>query len=125
MTYLITFACYGARVHGDEAPSVDRKHNIPGSPMLAPNFERAFAERRLMKQIAYSMDEPRRTSVLSSIVERCSERGWGLLAAHVRSNHVHIIVDADVAAERMMNDLKSYASRFLNQAGFDAPDRKR
>jgi REP element-mobilizing transposase RayT len=33
------------------------------------------------------------------------------LAAHARTNHVHIVVDADVPPERIMNDLKSYASR--------------
>ena len=125
MTYLITFACYGAHVHGDESPSVDRKHNIAGTRMLEPNFGRAFAERRSMDQLPYSMDRPHRDAVLASIVERSLRRGWSLIAAHVRSNHVHVIIDADVAPERIMNDLKSYASRFLNQAGFDTPGRKR
>jgi hypothetical protein len=34
-----------------------------------------------------------------------------LLAAHVRSNPVHMAVDADRSAEQVMNALKSYASR--------------
>ncbi len=124
-TYLITFSCYGAHVHGDDSWSIDRKHNLTGSPMLAPNFNRAFAERRLMDQLPYRMDRPRRQAVLAAIVERCLQRGWILLAAHVRSNHVHLIVVTNAAAERVMNDVKSYASRRLNHAKFEGPDRKR
>jgi REP element-mobilizing transposase RayT len=37
--------------------------------------------------------------------------------------HVHLVVDADPAPERVMNDLKSYASRILNQQGLDNPHR--
>jgi REP element-mobilizing transposase RayT len=48
-----------------------------------------------------------------------------LLAVHVRTNHVHVLVDAEARPERVMNDLKSYASRLLNKLGFDEPDRKR
>ena len=125
MTYLITFACYGAHVHGDESPSVDRKHNVVGSPMLEPNFHRAFAERRSMDQRPYALDQPRRDVVLAAIIERCSQRSWGLIAAHVRTNHVHVIVETEVKPERCMTDLKAYASRMLNHAGFDTPDRKR
>jgi REP element-mobilizing transposase RayT len=31
----------------------------------------------------------------------CAHRGWNLLAAHVRSNHVHVIVEAEIRPERM------------------------
>jgi len=125
VVYLITLACYGSHLHGDESGSVDRRHAVPGAPMLEPNFNRSFAARRSMLQGSYTMDRPRRDTVLASLVERCSNRGWSLLAAHVRTNHLHIVLDAEAAPERIMNDLKSYASRMLNLAGFDTPDRKR
>jgi len=48
-----------------------------------------------------------------------------LLAVHVRSNHVHIVLDVPVAPEKAMNELKAYASRSLNRAGLDEPDRRR
>ena len=47
------------------------------------------------------------------------------LAAHVRSNHVHAVVDAEVSPERVMSDFKGYASRRLNQMSLDDPNRKR
>ncbi len=125
MTYLITFACYGAHLHGDESGSVDRSHNAPGSRMLGHNPTRLAAERHLMDQAVYTLDHSRRLTVLDAVVDRAKQRGWMVLAVHVRTNHVHAIVDADVASARVMNDLKSYASRRLNVAGLDAPDRKR
>jgi len=125
MTYLITFACYGCHVRGDEPGAVDTEHNLPGSRLIEPNPKRASAERHQMDQSAYGLDSIRREVVLASLLERCSERHWTLLAAHVRTNHVHIVLEAEAPPERLMNDLKSYASRRLNQAGFDGPARKR
>ena len=71
------------------------------------------------------MDRVRRETVLASLLERCAERHWSLLAAHVRSNHVHVVVEADTRPERVLNDLKSYTSRCLNPKGLDELARKR
>ena len=78
-----------------------------------------------MDQQPYRMDERRRKAVLTSLQERCSQKNWSLLAAHVRTNHVHLVVEGEARPERMMNDLKSYASRFLNRMGLDQSARKR
>ena len=78
-----------------------------------------------MDQPPYTMDTARRGIVLASLRERCSAHHWNLLAAHVRTTHVHVVVEADARPERIMNDLKSYASRCLNQAGLDETGRKR
>jgi REP element-mobilizing transposase RayT len=50
---------------------------------------------------------------------------WVLLAAHVRTNHVHVVVEANIRPEMAMNAFKAYASRSLNRLGSDEPDRKR
>ena len=125
MTYLITFACYGCHLHGDELGSVDREHNLPGSPVLEADPARAAAERERMHQPLYNLDQIRRDAVLEAIQEVCSHRCWHLLAAHVRSNHVHTVVKAEVPPDRIMNDFKTYASRRLNRMGLDEPHRKR
>jgi REP element-mobilizing transposase RayT len=125
MTYLITFSCYGARLHGDERGTVDRHHNIPGNRALSANAQRASAERRQMDQEPYLLDQDRRTTVLEAILEVASHRGWELLAAHVRTTHVHTVVQADVSPERAMNDFKAYASRRLALLGHDPSGRKR
>jgi REP element-mobilizing transposase RayT len=112
-------------MHGDDSGSVDRAHHLPGSRLFEANSMRVSTEKQQMDQPPYGMDRDRREAVLESIMERCSERAWNLRAAHVRTNHVHIVVDAEARPERIMNDLKSYASRCLNRLGFDDPARKR
>lgn len=125
MRYFITFACYGAHLHGDESGSVDRRHNLFGGRSLEADPQRAAAERRSMNQPRYELDGNRRAVVLQALGEVCWRRGWNLLAAHVRSNHVHVIVEAEVPPEKVMNDFKAYASRALNQLGRDEPGRRR
>jgi REP element-mobilizing transposase RayT len=125
MRYFLTFACYGAHLHGDESGSVDRHHNRFGARALAPDPRRAAAERRGMNQRPYELDNDSRTVVLESLQEVCSHRGWNLLAAHVRSNHVHIILEAEIRPEKVMNDFKAYASRALNRLEGDEAGRRR
>jgi REP element-mobilizing transposase RayT len=125
MRYFITFACYGSHLHGDESGSVDRKHNLFGGRLAAASAERLAAKCGQMDQPPYLLDQARRMTVLDALREVCLHRGWSLWAAHVRTNHVHAIVEADARPERVMHAFKSYASRALNRLGIDEPDRKR
>jgi REP element-mobilizing transposase RayT len=126
LAYLITFTCYGAWLHGDDRGSADRDgHNLPGEPYLPPNPDRARFERDELAQPPYALDEPRRAVVLATIREVCRHHGWALLAAHVRSNHLHVVVTADAPPERVMNDLKAYSSRRLSEAGYESAQRRR
>jgi REP element-mobilizing transposase RayT len=125
MRYFITFSCYGHHLHGDQSGSVGRDHNLPGSRLLLHNPDRIEAEHHLMDQLPYSLNQRSRTVVLDALRQVCIHRGWTLLAAHVRSTHVHVIVDAEVQPEKIMNDFKSYASRRLNRSGLEEPNRKR
>jgi REP element-mobilizing transposase RayT len=125
MTYLITFACYGHHLHGTVSGSVDRGHNVHGTPTLEVDSTRAAAEEELMDQAPYDLDQIRREAVLEAIQEVCVHRGWGLLAAHVRSTHLHTVVEAEASPERVMSNCKVYASRRLNRMRLDEPNRKR
>lgn len=124
MRYFITFACYGAHLHGNDNGSVDRRHNIFGTRPLLPNPPRAVAELRRMNHPAYELDKESRPVVLETIQQVCKHRGWNLLAAHVRSNHVHVIVEAEVPPEKVMNDFKAYASRALNNTQREHPTQR-
>ena len=88
---------------------------MPGSRLLDVDPQRVSAERQRMRQAPYMLGVARREAVLEALREVCEHRGWGLLAAHVRTNHVHVVVEAEVPPERIMNDFKSYASRALNR----------
>ena len=78
-----------------------------------------------MRQDAYRLDPASREAVLKAMRAVCSHRGWDLLAAHVRTNHVHAVVCADVEPQRVMVDLKAYASRTLSEAGLGGRGLKR
>jgi REP element-mobilizing transposase RayT len=112
-------------MRGSESGSVDPKHNVPGTPILEGDSARVASEGRRMDQPPYHLDHLRRDAVLEALREVCAHRDWTLLAAHVRSNHVHAVVEAEAPPEQIMNDFKAYASRRLNRMGVDGPDRKR
>ena len=125
LAYHIVISCYGARLHGSEAGSVDRDHNRSGTEYLPFNPQREQLGFERMVQPPYRMDKPRRNVVLEAVREVCFYRHWSLLAAHVRTTHFHAVVKAPVVPERVLNDLKSYSSRRLNESGFDPAGRKR
>ena len=70
-----------------------------------------------MLQYPYVLDEAARQLVLAAIRKHCAHRGWNLLVAHVRSNYVHVIVEARIRPERIMNEFKAYASRLPRDRG--------
>jgi REP element-mobilizing transposase RayT len=125
MTYLITFSCYGCHLHGDERGSVDPNHNHYRNPIIEPDA--AFRRRELedLTEPPYHLEAPQRDIMLRSLQEVCPYHRWWLLAAHVRSTHVHVVVDAGRAPEFVMNAFKSRASRLLNQSGLEPQLRKR
>jgi REP element-mobilizing transposase RayT len=104
---------------------VDAEHNQFETPWLPADQELEQKERASMTQAPYQMDAQRRRIVLKAIREVCEYREWQLHAIHVRQTHVHVIVSASDTPERIMNDFKAYASRALNRANLDSPDRKR
>ena len=123
-TYLITFVCYGTRLPG-QAGAVDRQHNLYKGPYPKQSEVRETFAKELARQVPYTLDDARRRLVLEAIQEVCQWRKWMLMAAHVRTNHVHVVVDADRSPEQVMTAFKAYASRALNQSRLDGPNRTR
>jgi REP element-mobilizing transposase RayT len=107
LAYFITFHCYGTWLQGEEPGSVDGAHNQSDTPFLPPDPQTRHRHQERMDQPAYHLDALRRGHVLQAIREVCRYRGWRLLAAHVRSSHVHIVVTAPCPPERVMNDCKA------------------
>jgi REP element-mobilizing transposase RayT len=125
LAYFITFTTYGTWLHGRVTGSVDRKHNAPGTPFLSTDARLEDCRRRAMRQEPYSLDEGRRGVVLRTIREVARHRGWRLWAAHVRTNHVHIVVTAPAKPEKVMADFKAWASRRLREIFSEDADRDR
>jgi REP element-mobilizing transposase RayT len=68
-----------------------------------------------MREEPYLLDHASRQIVLAAIRRVCAHRGWRLIAAHVRTSHVHVVVNAGVTPERIMHAFKAYACRSLHQ----------
>ena len=127
LAYFITFTTYGTWLPGTDkgAGSVDKQHNVFGTPFVAADADRAQAASEAMTQEPYTLLPAQREVVRDAIRTFCIEKGWQLLALHVRSNHIHLVIAADREPGRLMSDIKGRASRELTRAGFDDAQRKR
>ena len=115
LAYFITFTTYGTRLHGNENGSVDVEHNAHETPFVEPDPRREKEARSAMTQPAYVMGAAERQVVCEAIVQLAKERGWDLLAAHVRTTHVHVVVCAERDPGRLMSDLKQQPARKLER----------
>jgi len=92
--YLITWVCYGAWLPG-QSGIISRKQNQYGAPLQKPDASTERQSTNHMPQPPYLLDALRRQAVLQSLKQVCLCRGWMLWAAHVRTNHVHVIITAN------------------------------
>ena len=117
LAYLITFRSYGTWLHGDERGSVDRFHNVYGTPRLPPNEQRKQYEERLLAMPPVKLNSRKRAVVEAGIRETCAIRKWLLWAFNIRTNHVHTVVSANSPAWQVLNALKANATRSLRESG--------
>lgn len=118
--YLITFHTYGSWLPGDERGTVRRHQNRYGEPMRGRCDALHARSRELLQSAPVVLDTAERLVVLRAFSEVCQHRGWSMHAAHVRTNHVHVVVTAGAPPERIMGDLKAWATRRLAEAGHRA-----
>jgi len=117
VVYLLTFNCYGARLPDDprgwvERPRGDHRggHHDPNSGLHKHCCEE-------MKEQPHLLDLIRAKKVLTAIQEVCRFREWEFVAAHVRTNHVHVIVGGIKDPASAITTFKAYSSRALNHKG--------
>jgi len=112
--YLITFRCYGTWLHGTKG-SVDRFHNAYGTPTLAADKARWQYNRRALVQPPVKLKRQQRGRVEEAIKETCDIRKWSLWVSNVRTNHVHVVVTANCAPDKVMNAFKANATRKMRE----------
>jgi hypothetical protein len=101
-------------MRGDEKGSVDRPREGRGGP-IEPSATLVNYGERIMTHSAASLDLGESLLVLSAIRETCAFRHWTLLAAHVRSTHVHLVVEGIIEASWAIRDFKAYPTRALKR----------
>jgi REP element-mobilizing transposase RayT len=115
--YFITFRCYGTWLHGDQRGAIDWRHRAYKSPLLERDEERERKEFKALKHSPVLLDERQRMIVELTIHEVAEHRTWIVHALAVRSNHVHVVVAAEITPENVMNSFKSWATRRMVEAG--------
>jgi len=63
-----------------------------------------------------TFDERMRDVVLAAIREVSNLRGWRLWAAHVRTQHLHLVVSSLDDVKKVMVDYKARSTRLLRDA---------
>jgi REP element-mobilizing transposase RayT len=109
LTIFTTWTTYGSWLPGDQ-----RCWFKSGAGVQLPSERiRRFAE-RLMVDPAYILGASQRLMVQATIRENCQHRGWELHAVNCRSNHVHVVVTADVKEiETPRETFKAWCTRKL------------
>lgn len=124
LAYLISYRCYGTWLHGDHRGSVDLENRTPGQPYVPPDVARERAELLRLKHDPVTMSPQQRRVVDTALRQVCRHRGWELLQTAVQTNHLHVVVGAPEAPERVMNAFKAWSTRALRDAGLISSDTK-
>jgi hypothetical protein len=131
LCWLLTNTTYGTWLPGDERGSVtsvrDRRpgeaevsvrveHDRPGEAWEGSLPELKRSARKLMKGRPIYLDLVQAEIVLVKFQETAAYRGWSLEAVSIMANHYHVVVCAadEWSSDRILSDLKAYATRALN-----------
>jgi REP element-mobilizing transposase RayT len=113
--YFLTFRTYATWLHGDLRSSVDPKHNIYGTPKIKPKPKLHQAMKNDCTEDNLIMNASQRNTVLQSIINTCQYNNWYLYASHVRSNHIHIILQSNKIPNDVRKNIKIYATKDLRK----------
>ena len=117
LAYLITFRTYGTWLAGDERGSIDKFHNKYGGPHAIHSEARSSIHQTRLKSEPFLLSANSRRAIEQAFREVCEYRNWVLIALNIRTNHVHLVIAATAPSGKMLNDLKSYATRKLREIG--------
>lgn len=117
LAYFITMHAHGTWLHGQDKGSVDRTHNLPGTEFLPPDEHLHHMESEAMHSPPMLLETHHRHLIDKVFRQVIAHRKWTLHALHVRTTHVHVVVTAPFPVEKVMGDLKAWATRRLREAG--------
>jgi len=119
LAYFITFTTYGTWLHCDSRGSVIIERHTP--KQLIPSEHFYLHQQQQLKYPCVALDAVQRKIVLQTVISHCTIKNWRLYAAHIRSNHVDILAASDEKADKVMNELKAWATRKMRQAHYTMP----
>jgi REP element-mobilizing transposase RayT len=107
---LITWTTYGTWLPGDDR-GWRMKHG--GNQPTDPKLEAEALEKMKFDPVCLSPQD--RATVEIAGREHCDHRGWKLHAVNARSNHVHIVVVAEVKPQTIRDQLKANCTARLRR----------
>jgi len=123
LAFFLTFHTYGTWLHGDDRGSVDARHSELGDPIIEPNSALYKRRNDALRQEPLIFIREQRHCVECAMRATCTLRAWPIHAPNIRTTHVHIVVTGCVKPERILGDLKRWATRRLREQGLVAADR--
>jgi REP element-mobilizing transposase RayT len=110
LAYYLTWPTYGTWLPGDERGWVQR-----GSGRQPPDPVRKREAEAKMTEDACRLDHEQRAVVEKTIAEHCRIRGWELYVVNCRSNHIHVVVAANIKPEAVRSQFKTWCTRKLKE----------
>ena len=117
LAYFISFRTARTWLHGDPRGSIDRFHNLYGSPYIPSNQRWLRYNRNQLRAQPLILEGKQRGMIKSAVRETCQIRRWNLLAINTRTNHVHVVVCADRDPDSVLVAFKANATRRLREEG--------
>ena len=115
LAYHIIFRVNSTWCHGDNKLSIDPKHNQVGEPKIQSNPGLLKKMQENSNAISFTLNHTQREIVLKSIIKTCKRYKWHLFAAHVLTNHVHIVLQSNTNPEHPMTQIKACATLALRK----------
>ncbi|MEQ1949704.1 MAG: hypothetical protein ABL995_21140, partial [Bryobacteraceae bacterium] len=117
LTYLLTFSCYGLWLPGDARGSVERKRGTHRGGAIPPSIQLRDYAKSALHNPAKPLTPTEAAVVLNVLQEVCLHRAWRLRAAHIRTTHVHVVLDAPADPHKAIALFKAWVTRRLNENG--------
>ena len=102
---------------------IDAQHRIPGCPMPHGDAELESHWLTRLREAPLYLDEASRFLTMGALLSVCKHRAWLPHAIHVRTTHVHAVITGSIKPERILSDLKAYATRALRFRTGESPRR--
>jgi REP element-mobilizing transposase RayT len=92
-TWHITWGTYGARLHGDFRPTVDRQHNQRGTPFLPRDAERELRAAATLNFPPVYLTHEQCEFIEAALPPICERGGWSMRTCSAGEDHVHLLCD--------------------------------
>ena len=113
----ITWGTYGTRLHGGHRPTVDRDHNVRGTPFVARDELRERTEKAILNFHAKLFTVEQRTLMEEIVPSICERGGWKYRICAAGTDHVHVLCDVgrEIHGEKVRRLLKRWVGEALSE----------